>query len=95
MHAVKDNCAAPAVECRSAGSCGSAGRYMSRHSGPNADSALSAMSSRRRAGDPLRVGPRAHSHSMVPGGLEVMSRTTRFTSGTSPVIRLEIRASRS
>ena len=44
---------------------------------------------------PARSNDRAHSHSMVPGGLLVTSSTTRFTSGTSPVIRLEIRASRS
>ena len=36
-----------------------------------------------------------YSHSMVPGGLLVMSSTTRLTSGTSLVIRVEIRASRS
>ena len=36
-----------------------------------------------------------HSHSMVPGGLLVTSSTTRLTSGTSPVIRLLIVASRS
>ena len=33
-----------------------------------------------------------HSHSMVPGGLLVQSSTTRLTSGTELVIRLEIRA---
>ena len=33
-----------------------------------------------------------HSHSMVPGGLEVQSSTTRLTSGTELVIRLEMRA---
>ena len=36
-----------------------------------------------------------YSHSMVPGGLLVTSRTTRLTSRTSLVIRVEIRASRS
>ena len=35
---------------------------------------------------------RRHSHSMVPGGLLVTSSTTRLTSGTSLVIRVEIRA---
>ena len=34
----------------------------------------------------------AHSHSMVPGGLEVMSRVTRLTSATSLVIRVEMRS---
>jgi hypothetical protein len=32
----------------------------------------------------------AHSHSIVPGGLEVTSTTTRFTCGTSLVIRVLI-----
>ena len=36
-----------------------------------------------------------YSHSMVAGGLLVTSRTTRLTSGTSLVIRVEIRASTS
>ncbi len=37
----------------------------------------------------------AHSHSMVPGGLLVTSRTTLLTSGTSLVMRVEIAASTS
>lgn len=37
----------------------------------------------------------AHSHSMVPGGLEVTSSTTRLTSRTSFVMRVEILASTS
>jgi hypothetical protein len=37
----------------------------------------------------------AHSHSIVPGGLLVMSSTTRFTSLTSLVIRVEIFSSTS
>ena len=41
------------------------------------------------------VERRAYSHSMVPGGLEVTSYTTRFTSGTSLTMRLESLASRS
>ena len=36
-----------------------------------------------------------HSHSMVPGGLLVTSSTTRLTSGTSLVMRVEIRSSTS
>lgn len=36
-----------------------------------------------------------YSHSMVPGGLEVTSRTTRLTPSTSLVMRLEIFESRS
>ena len=38
---------------------------------------------------------RRHSHSMVPGGLLVMSTTTRLTSSTSLVMRVEIRSSTS
>jgi hypothetical protein len=38
---------------------------------------------------------RAHSHSIVAGGFEVMSSTTRFTAGTSFTIRDEIVSSRS
>ena len=37
----------------------------------------------------------AHSHSMVAGGFDEMSYTTRFTPWTSFVIRLEMRASSS
>ena len=40
-------------------------------------------------------GPWGHSHSMVPGGLLVTSRTTRLTSATSLVMRVEMRASTS
>jgi CBS domain-containing protein len=36
-----------------------------------------------------------YSHSMVPGGFEVMSRVTRLTSATSLVIRVEIFSRRS
>ena len=42
---------------------------------------------------PGRSAADRHSHSMVPGGLLVTSRTTRLTSGTSLVMRFEIRAS--
>ena len=35
---------------------------------------------------------RCHSHSMVPGGFEVMSTVTRLISRTSLVIRVEIRS---
>ncbi len=44
---------------------------------------------------PRPVAGTAHSHSMVPGGLLVTSRVTRLTSGTSLVIRVEMRASTS
>ncbi len=48
-------------------------------------------------GAPHRGGspPRGHSHSMVPGGLLVTSRTTRLTSRTSLVMRVETLASTS
>ena len=36
-----------------------------------------------------------HSHSIVPGGLDVMSSTTRLTSRISLIIRDAIRSSRS
>jgi len=41
------------------------------------------------SGDPSRRD-RPHSHSIVAGGFELMSYTTRFTPGTSFTIRLEI-----
>ena len=55
---------------------------------------FSAISSRRK---PTRTRRRTpdHSHSMVPGGLLVTSSTTRLTSGTSLVIRVEMRSSTS
>jgi hypothetical protein len=39
--------------------------------------------------------PESYSHSIVAGGLEEMSYTTRLTPGTSLTIRLEMRARRS
>ena len=54
--------------------------------------ALGKRSSGSSGRGPERSG---YSHSMVPGGLLVMSSTTRLTSGTSLVIRVEIRPSRS
>lgn len=41
----------------------------------------------------LEVGP--YSHSIVPGGFEVMSNATRLTPGTSLMMRLESRSSSS
>lgn len=71
----------------------------------------SAQRGQEQAGDQQADGPNRHdvaslpssvggsrhgySHSMVPGGFEVMSSTTRFTAGTSLMIRLLIRSSRS
>jgi hypothetical protein len=46
--------------------------------------------SRRRLGSILRLAP-VHSHSIVPGGFDVMSYTTRFIPRTSFTIRFEIR----
>ncbi|WP_447643448.1 LapA family protein [Nocardioides zeae] len=43
----------------------------------------------------LRPAGRPHSHSMVPGGLLVTSSTTRLTSATSLVMRVEMRSSTS
>ena len=48
---------------------------------------------RVRAGESLRVC--SYSHSMVPGGFDVMSSVTRLTSRTSLVMRVEMRASTS
>lgn len=42
-----------------------------------------------------RGSRRCYSHSMVPGGLLVTSSTTRLTSGTSLVMRVEIRSNTS
>ena len=54
----------------------------------------------RSGAEKLRAGlgpapPEIYSHSMVPGGLLVMSSVTRLTSGTSLVMRVEIAASTS
>src|SRR5690606_20388670 len=48
----------------------------------------------RSVGGPEQSGP-AYSHSIVPGGLLVTSRTTRLTSRTSFVMRFETFASSS
>jgi hypothetical protein len=57
---------------------------------------FAAARSRRRARSPRRAPPVAaralavHSHSMVAGGFDEMSRATRFTPGISLMIRPEI-----
>ena len=51
-----------------------------------------ALHRRGLAGSGLSCRLARHSHSMVPGGLLVQSSTTRLTSGTELVIRLEMRA---
>ena len=43
----------------------------------------------------LGHGQNGYSHSIVDGGFEVMSSTTRFTAGTSLTIRDEIVSSKS
>ena len=67
-----------------------------RHAGsrlPRAGQGPAGASHRRGpAGDGLSLRLARHSHSMVPGGLLVQSSTTRLTSGTELVIRLEMRA---
>ena len=67
-----------------------------RHAGsrsPRARQGPAGASHRRGpAGDGLSFRLARHSHSMVPGGLLVQSSTTRLTSGTELVIRLEMRA---
>jgi hypothetical protein len=40
-------------------------------------------------------GPLGYSHSIVPGGLDVMSKTTRFTSRSSLIMREAIVSSKS
>jgi hypothetical protein len=50
---------------------------------------------RRGRGGAVKGKGACYSHSMVAGGLLVTSRTTRLISGTSLVIRVEIRASTS
>ncbi len=42
-----------------------------------------------------QAAPLPYSHSIVPGGLLVTSSTTRFTSATSLVMRVEMRSSTS
>jgi hypothetical protein len=64
---------------------------------------VSGLGGSRQAGRDLGAGlegswdrpVEGYSHSMVPGGLLVTSRTTRLTSGTSLVILVEILASTS
>lgn len=62
---------------------------------PSAYTRAAAQTNERRHGSLTggRAGRWDHSHSIVPGGLLVTSRTTRFTSATSLVMRVEIFAS--
>ena len=67
-----------------------------RHAGSRSPRAqqgpADALRRRGLAGSGLSLRLARHSHSMVPGGLLVQSSTTRLTSGTELVIRLEMRA---
>src|SRR5580693_9397262 len=65
-----------------------------------ANGAFRWRSCRGKPGDPSAVAlsgaltfAALYSHSMVPGGLLVMSSTTRLTSDTSLVMRVEMRSS--
>ena len=69
-----------------------AGRHVGSRS-PRAQQGPAGASHRRGpAGGGLSLRLTRHSYSMVPGGLLVQSSTTRLTSGTEFVIRLEMRA---
>ena len=56
---------------------------------------ITSPQSRRPPNQLTLLVPTGYSHSMVPGGLLVTSSTTRLTSATSLVIRVEIRSSTS
>jgi hypothetical protein len=58
-------------------------------------SELPAPPRRKTARDAAEPGARDHSHSIVEGGFDEMSRATRLTAGISLMIRLEIASSRS
>lgn len=64
---------------------------------PATTNAIAAKYIPRFTSDPFRSDFRiiCYSHSIVPGGLLVMSSTTRFTSLTSLVILVEIRSNKS
>ncbi len=70
------------------------GRVAVGHVGDDHGRQASPVSTTNRPPDPCPSAP-AHSHSMVPGGLLVTSRTTRLTSRTSLVMRVEMVASTS
>ena len=66
---------------------------------PSADACRAATGPNRRSDRPALsrqpARPEHHSHSIVPGGLLVMSNTTRLIPFTSLVIRVEIRSNSS
>ena len=57
--------------------------------------ALGALGRLARVRPQLPRDLRRYSHSIVPGGFDVMSRTTRLTSRISLIIREAMRSSRS
>src|SRR5665811_2073551 len=63
-----------------------------RRTDPRIPQTTSTANYRRRTLGPLKPG---YSHSIVPGGLLVTSSTTRLTSATSLVMRLEMCANTS
>ena len=69
-----------------------AGRHAGSRSPQAQQGPASTLHWRGPAGGGLSFRLARHSHSMVPGGLLVQSSTTRLTSGTELVIRLEMRA---
>ena len=63
---------------------------------PAGSSSRSARSDASRGVGPERAGGLGrYSHSIVPGGFDVMSRTTRLTSRISLIMREAMRSSRS
>lgn len=68
------------------------GRHVGSHSPRAQQGPADALRRRGLAGSGLSLRLARHSHSIVPGGLLVQSSTTRLTSGTELVIRLEMRA---
>ena len=60
--------------------------------GATAVTSTSATAPPQRPAPGVGAAGSRYSHSMVPGGLLVTSSTTRLTSGTSLVIRVEMRA---
>ncbi len=62
------------------------------------DEGRAEQQTRRRSRPDALLTPKAlgrHSHSIVPGGLLVMSYATRLTPATSLMMRLDMRSSRS
>ena len=69
--------------------------YAHSHSIAHAIEFHAALIARGSRKEGRRGAPLFYSHSIVPGGFDVTSSTTRLTSGTWLVILFEIRASTS